>query len=110
VTSNSQARQCAIRFAIKDLLVQGYNVDRCSGKNRTFDLIAWSRGVVLGLLIKTARKPAITVYHTDVSRLSELAKKNQTPGKTEIWLYHPGGRIRYHVLPGGAMVMKEDTS
>jgi hypothetical protein len=29
------------------------------------------------------------------------------PGKTELWLYHPGGKSRYSILPGGAIAIRE---
>jgi hypothetical protein len=29
------------------------------------------------------------------------------PGKTELWLYHPGGRSRYDIVPGGAICIRE---
>ena len=105
--ADTKARRCAIWFAIGDLKARGYLADRCCGKNRIFDIIAWNRDSVLGLIIRTARSQALTSFHDDIVHISSLVQNNQTPGKTELWLYHPGGKSRYHILPGGAMLLRE---
>jgi len=45
-----------------------------------------------------------------VRRTSALVLDQIVPGKTEIWLYHPGGRSRYDILPGGAIFIREGRS
>ncbi|MDX8548977.1 hypothetical protein KHC33_15290 [Methanospirillum sp. J.3.6.1-F.2.7.3] len=107
MAADSKASRCAIWFAIHDLKTRGYLTDRCCGKNRVFDIIAWNQDSVLGLIIRSARNQALTSFHDDIAHISALVQRNQTPGKTELWLYHPGGRSRYQILPGGAMLLRE---
>lgn len=103
----SKARRCAIWFAMSDLRSRGYIIDRCCGKNRIFDLIAWNRESILGLLIRTARTQNIRSYTEEITKISSLVQDRMVPGRTELWLYHPNGRSRYQILPGGAISIKE---
>jgi len=107
MSSETKARRCAIWFAISELKSRGYLIDRCCGKDRIFDLIAWNREHVLGLIIRTARTPDIRTCHDDVTKTSPLVLDRMVPGKTELWLYHPGGKSRYSILPGGAISIRE---
>ena len=106
----TKTRRCAIWSAIGELSRRGYLTGRCCGKDRIFDIIAWNRDHVLGLIIRTARTSDIRTCHDEVRRTSALVLDQIVPGKTEIWLYHPGGRSRYDILPGGAIFIREGRS
>ncbi|HOJ97788.1 MAG TPA: hypothetical protein PK024_13230 [Methanospirillum sp.] len=107
MSSETKARRCAIWFAISELRSQGYLIDRCCGRDRTFDLIAWNREHVLSLIIRTARTPDIRTCHTEVTKTSSLVLDRMVPGIPELWLYHPAGKSRYSILPGGAIAIRE---
>lgn len=107
MAADSRVRRCAIWFAISDLKSRGYLIDRCCGKDRIFDIIAWNRENILGLLIRTARSHNIGSRHDEIAKIAALVKDRMVPGKTELWLYHPGGISRYHIVPGGAMFIRE---
>jgi hypothetical protein len=107
MSSETKTRRCAIWFAISDLKTHGYLIDRCCGKDRIFDLIAWNRDTILGLLVCTARTENIRSCHDEITKISALMQDRMVPGRSELWLYHPGGRSRYHILPGGAISIRE---
>jgi hypothetical protein len=104
---DTKASRCAIWFAISDLKNRGYLTDRCCGKDRIFDLIAWNRENILGLIIRTSRTKNIRSCHEEILKISALVQTRMIPGKTELWLYHPGGRSRYDIVPGGAICIRE---
>lgn len=104
---SSYAGRCAVWSAVKTLKEDGYTADRCAGRDRTFDLIAWNKEKVLALCIRSTRKPDITRFRTEITRLSGLVYRRTVPGTVQIWLYHPGGVTRYQVLPGGALFIRE---
>lgn len=107
MSSETRSRRCATWTAISDLRSLGYICDRCIGKDRNFDIIAWNRDSILGLLVRAARTASIRTFQEEISKISTLAQERMTPGSAELWLYHPGGRQRYQILPGGAIIIRE---
>ncbi len=103
-------RRAAIWSAVWDLMAKGYRIDRCCGKDRTFDLIAWNKKTTLCLLIRTARTAHVRSYRDDVVRIGALVRESMIPGPVELWLYHPQGRTRYAILSGGALVIGEESA
>ena len=79
MSSETKTRRCAIWSAIGELSRRGYLTGRCCGKDRIFDIIAWNRDHVLGLIIRTARTSDIRTCHDEVRRLRSVwIKKSGT--------------------------------
>lgn len=108
MTADTRNRRCLVWYVIRLLREQGYQGDRCTGTDRTFDLIAWKNGLVLALCIRTARKPGIKPFQSDITRISGLVGRKLVPGIIQFWLCHPGGITKYQILAGGATLIREN--
>jgi hypothetical protein len=103
-------RRAAIWSAVWDLMAKGYRIDRCCGKDRTFDLIAWNKKTTLCLLIRTARTAHVRSYRDDVVRIGALVRESMIPGPFELWCIIRRDGPGMPILSGGALVIGEESA
>ncbi len=86
------------------LLLAGYQVEKTTGPESLFHLIAW-KGTkdILFIRIRRSRTPGVFQFTEDIMHLSELVKIQSIPGVVEFWLLSNHQWRRYIILGGGAV-------
>lgn len=82
----------------------GYQAEKITGNSRRFDIIAWNRDAILGLVIRTSKSRGIGGFPTLVGELAEMVQRRLFPGEIQIWILQSHEWNRYQVLPGGAIL------
>ena len=93
------------KYAAQSLLrSSGYSAEKITGMSRIFDIIAWDRDRILGLVIRSSKSKGVTGFTSLVSDLSGIGQNRLFPGDIELWILISREWRRYRVLPGGAML------
>jgi hypothetical protein len=112
-TSAYRKGRSAMYTAKKILEQQGYEVVLVSWRHNTpvlFHLIAWNQAGEV-LFIKAGKYPVrrkTPSLEAELAHLCASLRTGQAPGELQYWMQNQRYWARYRILPGGAVLIRED--